>query len=225
MCPIPRRHQQKCMEHTPPQAWPVHRSADPAVEEVEQARTGGCKRRLGHNIIPVTSTTAGWGSSCGPHSAPEGSLRDSLRIRFCQLLAAPLPAGTAEGRPSAPSPGDMRRTTPPTHFKIRAQSVYAYTISSISIETALGSGLHSLAYRLAAGDAVVVAGPLHGRRVRQETRFRLPFSQLWVVFRCTSQLISRPALCTAWAPGRALSADVRAFGSRSRCAGRPLWLR
>ena len=112
LCPIPRRHQQKCMEHTPPQAWPVHRSANPAVEEVEQARTGGCKR-LGHNIIPVTSTTAGWGSSCGPHSAPEGSLRDSLRIRFCQLLAAPLPAGTAEGRPSAPSPGGMRRTNPP----------------------------------------------------------------------------------------------------------------
>ena len=133
LCPIPRRrHQQKCMEHTPPQAWPVHRSANPAVEEVEQARTGGCKR-LGHNIIPVTSTTAGWGSSCGPHSAPEGSLRDSLRIRFCQLLAAPLPAGTTEGRPSAPSPGGMRRTNPPhlgrNLFRDRA-------------------GLHSLAYRL-----------------------------------------------------------------------------
>ena len=132
LCPIPRRHQQKCMEHTPPQAWPVHRSANPAVEEVEQARTGGCKR-LGHNIIPVTSTTAGWGSSCGPHSAPEGSLRDSLRIRFCQLLAAPLPAGTAEGRPSAPSSGGMRRTNPPhlgrNLFRDRA-------------------GLHSLAYRL-----------------------------------------------------------------------------
>ena len=33
LCPIPRRHQQKCMEHTPPQAWPVHRSVNPAVEE------------------------------------------------------------------------------------------------------------------------------------------------------------------------------------------------
>ena len=104
----------------------------PAVEEVEQARTGGC--------IPVTSTTAGWGSSCGPHSAPEGSLRDSLRIRFCQLLAAPLPAGTAEGRPSAPSSGGMRRTNPPhlgrNLFRDRA-------------------GLHSLAYRLLRPDAAI----------------------------------------------------------------------
>ena len=59
--------------------------------------------------------------------------------RFCQLLAAPLPAGTAEGRPSAPSPGGMRRTNPP-HLGRNLQSIYR--------DRADRAGLHSLAYRL-----------------------------------------------------------------------------
>mgnify|MGYP003317458010 CR=1 FL=1 len=107
----------QCMEHIPSQAWPVHRSANPAVaEEVEQARTGGCepKARAQHHPRHEHHRRLGlvvWPAFC---SRRRLAARRPAANPFCQLLAAPLPAGTTEGRPSAPSSsGGMRRTNPP----------------------------------------------------------------------------------------------------------------